>query len=534
MSSKIRISYIHLYTLISLYISSDGSIKKSPVYLLCTSAWQSCLYNEIREIFNKLKVNELVKNKKNKQGISCHARCPDVSLNLATSVKTVWLWWVECWASANISHVVISSPFPPALYESETSPEVKDRGINSVSIKHARLCTDPGPEQAFHFLLVSIHSGCFSFWQCDGVSWKAAPHGPRWAAGEIREKLLSLACCCILAFVLNWVVLQFVIKSTYVTPHVIKAVLEPMCPPCFCLLRQTATKNVLKALRSPFQNIKVSKWFWNAKKKNVSNCYNWIKWYRWLQLPTWWKEKRTSTTTPYSSTHTQAYPEIYALINTHTHSERVLPHRGCEGDVSATRTISILITLTPRTASTHIRPLLHYVPSLPPSIPHPFSTLLFSLVSVWVSQSASSSSCWYMLAALTLSLKHTHRCAHTHAHASEQMSFLHTLLLIAPLLTHHLLFILRWVHTGCPRQPSIYIVIERGGDKSMGEGRGRQEGPIESCSYDCFLCTASSSQTPTLFTYLFIFLLSNRVASSYLSVFIPERVYKTSNKKLNW
>uniref|UniRef100_A0A3Q4MA98 Calpain 12 n=1 Tax=Neolamprologus brichardi TaxID=32507 RepID=A0A3Q4MA98_NEOBR len=50
-----------------------------------------------------------------------------------------------------------------ALYESETSQEVKDRGINSVSIKHARLCIDPGPEQAFHFLLVSIHSGCFSF-----------------------------------------------------------------------------------------------------------------------------------------------------------------------------------------------------------------------------------------------------------------------------------------------------------------------------------------------------------------------------------
>uniref|UniRef100_A0A3Q2UTM6 Calpain 12 n=1 Tax=Haplochromis burtoni TaxID=8153 RepID=A0A3Q2UTM6_HAPBU len=50
-----------------------------------------------------------------------------------------------------------------ALYESETSQEVKDRRINSVSIKHARLCTDPGPEQAFHFLLVSIRSGCFSF-----------------------------------------------------------------------------------------------------------------------------------------------------------------------------------------------------------------------------------------------------------------------------------------------------------------------------------------------------------------------------------
>uniref|UniRef100_A0A3P9CJH7 Calpain 12 n=1 Tax=Maylandia zebra TaxID=106582 RepID=A0A3P9CJH7_9CICH len=50
-----------------------------------------------------------------------------------------------------------------ALYESETSQEVKDRGINSVSIKHAQLCTDPGPEQAFHFLLVSIRSGCFSF-----------------------------------------------------------------------------------------------------------------------------------------------------------------------------------------------------------------------------------------------------------------------------------------------------------------------------------------------------------------------------------
>lgn len=134
----------------------------------------------------------------------------------------------------------------------------------------------------------------------------------------------------------------------------------------------------------------------------------------------------------------------------------------------------------------------------------------------------------------SLSLKHTHRCAHTHAHASEQMSFLHMLLLIAPLLTHHLLFILRWVHTGCPRQPSIYIVIERGGDKSKGEERGRQEGPIESGSYDCSLCTASSSPTPTLYSYLFIFLLSNRVASSYLSVFILERVYKTSNKKQNW
>lgn len=182
-------------------------------------------------------------------------------------MKTIWLWWVECWASANISHAVISSPFPPALYESETSQEVKDRGINSVSIKHARLCTDPGPEQAFHFLLVSIRSGCFRFWQCDGVSWKAVPHGPRWATGEIWEKLLSLACCCILAFLLNWVVLQFVIKSSYVTPHVIKAVLEPICPPCFCLLRQTATKNVLKSSHFPLSEHKSVKMILKWQKK---------------------------------------------------------------------------------------------------------------------------------------------------------------------------------------------------------------------------------------------------------------------------
>lgn len=112
-------------------------------------------------------------------------------------------------------------------------------------------------------------------------------------------------------------------------------------------------------------------------------------------------------------THKRTLKYMHLLTHTHIQSEYCLPHRGCEGDVSATRTISILITLTPRTASTHIRPLLHYVPLLPPSIPHPFSTLLFSLVSVWVSQSASSSSCWYMLAALTLSLSNTHTGAHT-------------------------------------------------------------------------------------------------------------------------
>lgn len=137
----------------------------------------------------------------------------------------------------------------------------------------------------------------------------------------------------------------------------------------------------------------------------------------------------------HSHTHMRTLRYMHLLTHTHIQSEYCLPHRGCEGDVSATRTISILITLTPRTASTHIRPLLHYVPLLPPSIPHPFSTLLFSLVSVWVSQSASSSSCWYMLAALTLSQTHTqvrtHSCACKRAnvlstHAAINSPFTHT------------------------------------------------------------------------------------------------------------
>lgn len=60
---------------------------------------------------------------------------------------------------------------------------------------------------------------------------------------NMREAALAcLLCCCILAFLLNSVVLEFIIKSHYVTPHVIKAVLELICPPCFCLLRQTTTK----------------------------------------------------------------------------------------------------------------------------------------------------------------------------------------------------------------------------------------------------------------------------------------------------
>lgn len=76
-----------------------------------------------------------------------------------------------------------------------------------------------------------------------------------------------LLCCCILAFLLNWVVLQFVIKSSYVTPHVIKAVLEPICPLCFCLLHQTATKNVLKSSHFPLSEHKSVKMILKWQKK---------------------------------------------------------------------------------------------------------------------------------------------------------------------------------------------------------------------------------------------------------------------------
>lgn len=81
---------------------------------------------------------------------------------------------------------------------------------------------------------------------------------------NMREAALA---CCAVVFLLNWVVLQFVIKSSYVTPHVIKAVLEPICPPCFCLLRQTATKNVLKSSHFPLSEHKSVKMILKWQKK---------------------------------------------------------------------------------------------------------------------------------------------------------------------------------------------------------------------------------------------------------------------------
>lgn len=106
--------------------------------------------------------------------------------------------------------------------------------------------------------------------------------------------------------------------------------------------------------------------------------------------------------------------------HTRTESERALPAPlrvwgWCLS--STTRTISILIALTPRTASTHTRPLLHYVSSLPPSIPHSFSPLLFSLVTVWVSQSASTSSLLHSGCTQMLARIDTH--THTYAQASK-------------------------------------------------------------------------------------------------------------------
>lgn len=97
---------------------------------------------------------------------------------------------------------------------------------------------------------------------------------------------------------------------------------------------------------------------------------------------------------------------------------------------STTCTISILITLTPRSASTHTHPLLHYDSSLPPSI-HPsfFLSLLFSLVTVWISQSPSTSSVLHSsgytatqtihagMRARTNAHAHTHRHTRTYAHA---------------------------------------------------------------------------------------------------------------------
>lgn len=224
-------------------------------------------------------------------------------------------------------------------------------------------------------------------------------------------------------------------------------------------------------------------------------------------------EKKTLQPQHLTHPRTQAYSEIYALINTHTHSEWVLPAppRVWGWCLSYTHHLYSYHTDATYSVNTHSPPppLRSLTPSIRPSpFLHPpvLSSKCLSLTICILLLLLVHAGCSH-----SLSLKHkhthtqvrTHTHIHTHAHASEQMSFLHMLLLIAPLLTHHLLFILRWVHTGCPRQPSIYIVIERGGDKSKGEERGRQEGPIESGSYDCSLCTASSSQTPTLFTYLF-------------------------------
>lgn len=90
----------------------------------------------------------------------------------------------------------------------------------------------------------------------------------------------------------------------------------------------------------------------------------------------------------------------------------------------------------------------------------------------------------------------------THTSSSEQMSFLHMLLLIAPLLTHHFLFIIRWVHTGCPRQPSIYIVIETG--VKVRGGRGEWDRKIERDSYDSSQYLDSPSHLPGLLFQFYI------------------------------
>lgn len=66
----------------------------------CTSTWESCLYMETIR----------ASDKKNKSSL-----------------------------------LLLSS----ALYDSESSEEVKNRGINSVSIKHALLCTDPDLNRQF-------------------------------------------------------------------------------------------------------------------------------------------------------------------------------------------------------------------------------------------------------------------------------------------------------------------------------------------------------------------------------------------------
>lgn len=95
---------------------------------------------------------------------------------------------------------------------------------------------------------------------------------------------------------------------------------------------------------------------------------------------------------------------------------------------STTCTVSILITLTPRSASTHTHPLLHYVSSLPPSI-HPsfFLSLLFSLVTVWISQSASTSSVLHSSGyTATQTRTHRHACLHTRTRTNRLANALST------------------------------------------------------------------------------------------------------------
>ncbi len=127
---------------------------------------------------------------------------------------------------------------------------------------------------------------------------------------------------------------------------------------------------------------------------------------------------------------------ISVHTHTHTQSEWVLPAPlrvwgWCLS--SATRTISILIALTPRTASTHTRPLLPYVPSLPSSIPHSFSPPVLS------SKCLSLTICILLLPVThwlyTGASMHIHTHTHLHSQASK-CPFLHMLLLIAPLPVH--------------------------------------------------------------------------------------------------
>lgn len=123
--------------------------------------------------------------------------------------------------------------------------------------------------------------------------------------------------------------------------------------------------------------------------------------------------------------------------------------------------------------------------SLAPSI-HP---------SLFLPPPALSSNCLSLTICILLLLPvthtHTHRCSHTHqrsnvlsTHAAINSTFAHT---------HHFLFIVRWVDTGCPQQPSLYIVMERGGL--------RQEGPVDSSQR-----LASPSTLYLLYWFIFMFL----------------------------